>query len=165
MGGQTVLTGLRANGEEFPIEASISHHTDEGRKRFTVILRDISERVDAETLLARSEARLRGILDSAMDAIITVDHTQHIVLFNAAAEAMFGCPRDEALGAPLVWFIPERFRGVHAEHVPAFRRDRHRVATDGRAAHRHWAAPQWRRIPDRRVDLATRRSTAASFTR
>lgn len=120
MGGQTVLTGLRANGEEFPIEASISQHSEAGRKLFTVILRDISERIDAETLLARSEARLRGILDSAMDAIITVDGTQHIVLFNAAAEAMFGCSRDEALGAPLAWFIPERFRGVHTEHVRRF---------------------------------------------
>jgi PAS domain S-box-containing protein len=120
MGGQTVLTGLRANGEEFPIEASISQHSEAGQKLFTVILRDISERVDVETLLARSEARLRGILDSAMDAIITVDGTQHIVLFNAAAEAMFDCPRNEALGAPLAWFIPERFRSVHADHVRRF---------------------------------------------
>ena len=63
---------------------------------------------------------MRGILDSAMDAIITVDAAQHVVLFNAAAEAMFGCPRQEALGAPLAWFIPERFRGVHAEHVRHF---------------------------------------------
>ena len=42
-------------------------------KLFTVILRDVTERLRAEELLARSEARLRGILDSAMDAIITVD--------------------------------------------------------------------------------------------
>ncbi|HEX5863392.1 MAG TPA: PAS domain S-box protein [Casimicrobiaceae bacterium] len=120
MGGQTVLTGLRASGEEFPIEASISQHSEVGKKLLTVILRDISERIDAETLLGRSEARLRGILDSAMDAIVTVDGTQHIVLFNAAAEAMFGCPRDEALGAPLAWFLPERFRSVHSEHVRRF---------------------------------------------
>ena len=115
MGSQMVLMALRADGEEFPIEASISQHREDGRQRFTVILRDITERLGVETALARGEARLRGILDSAMDAIITVDERQHIVLFNAAAEAMFGCPRDEALGAPLAWFIPERFRGVHAD--------------------------------------------------
>ena len=85
-----------------------------------MILRDVTERVEAKSLLARSEARLRGILDSAMDAIITVDERQHIVLFNAAAEAMFGCPREEAIGAPLAWFIPERFRGAHGEHVARF---------------------------------------------
>jgi PAS domain S-box-containing protein len=120
MGSQKVLMALRADGEEFPIEASISQHTEDGKKLFTVILRDITERVRADSLLARSEARLRGILDSAMDAIITIDESQHIVIFNAAAEAMFGCPKEEALGAPLLWFIPERFRGVHADHVRNF---------------------------------------------
>ena len=120
MGSQMVLMALRADGQEFPIEASISQHSEDGRQRFTVILRDITERLGVETALARGEARLRGILDSAMDAIITIDERQHIVLFNAAAESMFGCPRDEALGAPLAWFIPDRFRGVHADHVRAF---------------------------------------------
>jgi len=120
MGGQMVLAGLRADGSEFPIDASISQHLEDGRKLFTVILRDITERMKAEDLLARSEARLRGILDSAMDAIITVDERQHIVLFNHAAEAVFGCPRDQAIGAPLAWFIPERFRAGHGEHVRRF---------------------------------------------
>ena len=69
-----------------------------------------------------SEARLRGILESAMDAIITVDATQRVVLFNAAAEAIFGCTREEAIGAPLMRFIPDRFRSVHAGHVEDFGR-------------------------------------------
>lgn len=120
MGTQAVLTAVRANGEEFPIEASISQHAEDGKKLFTVILRDITERARAEAKLERDEARLRGILDSAMDAIITIDQRQHIVLFNAAAEVMFGCPRQEAVGAPLAWFIPERFRGVHGDHVRRF---------------------------------------------
>ena len=120
MGGQTVLMALRANGEEFAIEASISQHTEDNRKLFTVILRDITERVRAEDMLTRSETRLRGILDSAMDGIITIDANQHIVLFNVAAEVMFGCPREEALGAPLAWFIPERMREGHADHVRRF---------------------------------------------
>ncbi|MEO8346329.1 MAG: PAS domain S-box protein [Betaproteobacteria bacterium] len=120
MGGKTVLMALRANGEEFPIEASISQHSEDNRKLFTVILRDISERVRAEEMLMRSETRLRGVLDSAMDAIITIDANQHIVLFNVAAEAMFDCPRGEAVGAPLSWFIPERLRERHAENVRRF---------------------------------------------
>ena len=78
------------------------------------------EHDEAGALLARSEARLRGILDSAMDAIITVDDAQHILLFNAAAEAMFGCTRAKALGAPLASFIPDRFRSAHAEHMRRF---------------------------------------------
>jgi hypothetical protein len=120
MGAQMALMGLRANGEEFPLEASISQHTEGSRRFYTVILRDITERVRAEDMLARSEARLRAILDSAMDGIVTVDAAQHIVLFNAAAETMFGCPREHAIGAPLAWFIPERFRDTHAAHIRQF---------------------------------------------
>ena len=92
MGAKNVLAGLRANGQEFPIEASISQHREAGLQLFTVILRDISARVEAQSRLAQSEARLSGVLDSAMDAIVTVDESQHVVYFNHAAEAMFGCP-------------------------------------------------------------------------
>jgi PAS domain S-box-containing protein len=119
-GHQTVLVALRANGEEFPIEASISQHTEDGRKYFTVILRDVSGRLRTESQLARSEARLQGILDSAMDAIVTADADQRIVLFNAAAESLFGCTRDEAIGAPLTDFMPASARPLHVEHVRRF---------------------------------------------
>jgi PAS domain S-box-containing protein len=120
MGGQRVLRGLRADGAEFPIEASISQHVEGGRRLFTVILRDVTERVKSEQELARSEARLRGVLESAMDAIITVDEGQRVVLFNKAAEDVFLCPRAVAVGAPLDWFIPERYRQGHRALVRDF---------------------------------------------
>jgi PAS domain S-box-containing protein len=120
MGGLNALTGVRSNGEEFPIEASISQHVEDGRKVLTVVLRDVTERMRSEALLSRSEGRLRGILDSAMDAIVTVDERQKIVIFNAAAEQMFGCPQEQAIGAPLAWFIPDRFRAAHVGHIEAF---------------------------------------------
>jgi len=120
MGALTALTAMRASGEEFPIEASISQHVENERKFFTVILRDITERTRREKLLARSETRLRGILDSAMDAIITVDESQRVVMFNPAAEAMFACAQSEAIGLPLTSFLPERFRAAHGAHVRRF---------------------------------------------
>src|SRR6266498_87550 len=70
--------------------------------------------------LRLSEAKLAGILASAMDAIITVDEDQRVVLFNAAAEKMFRCPAAEALGESLDRFIPERFRAAHREHIRVF---------------------------------------------
>lgn len=55
-----------------------------------------------------------------MDAIITIDEQQRIVLFNRAAEAMFRCSADTALGTQLERLIPERYRKVHAHHVRDF---------------------------------------------
>jgi len=84
------------------------------------LTREMAERMLAQELLQRSESRLRGIIESAMDAIITVDETERIVLFNSAAEAIFGCTRDEALGGPLAQFIPERFHAEHPAHIRRF---------------------------------------------
>jgi len=65
-------------------------------------------------------ALARGILESAMDAIITVDEAHRVVLFNAAAEQVFGVPQSEALGSPLDRFIPERYRAAHGQHMRQF---------------------------------------------
>lgn len=70
--------------------------------------------------IQQSEARMAGIVSSAMDAIISVDSDQVIVLFNVAAETMFQCPAAEALGQPLDRFIPQRFRTAHRQHVCGF---------------------------------------------
>lgn len=61
MGALRVLTGLRRNGEEFPIEASISHVVDDGHKYYTVILRDVTERVRADNDLRHSKEELREL--------------------------------------------------------------------------------------------------------
>ena len=66
------------------------------------------------------QRRLDAIIDSAMDAIITIDEAQNILLFNRAAESIFRCSRAEALGRPLEGFIPQRFRGAHRGHVRHF---------------------------------------------
>jgi PAS domain S-box-containing protein len=70
--------------------------------------------------VARSEARLAGIIRSSMEAIITVDHEQHVILFNPRAEALFGWQAAQVLGRPLGDLIPERFRAAHASHVRRF---------------------------------------------
>jgi PAS domain S-box-containing protein len=93
------------------------------------ISRDITRRKRAEadaaqmrTALTAAQARLAAIVDSAMDAVITVDGGQNIVLFNRAAEQVFGVPREEAIGTSLDRFIPARFRAGHRDHVEEFGR-------------------------------------------
>jgi PAS domain S-box-containing protein len=64
-------------------------------------------RLDEElkSVIVESEERLQAIIQSAMDAIITVDAHQRIVLFNAAAEQIFRCPGAKAIGADVGRFI------------------------------------------------------------
>ncbi|NPT56144.1 sensor histidine kinase [Paraburkholderia elongata] len=75
---------------------------------------------EARSQLNLNEARMMGIIRSSMEAIITVDERQNIVIFNPMAEQVFGCTAMEAVGASLSRFIPERFRAGHERHVEQF---------------------------------------------
>lgn len=75
---------------------------------------------EARNLSSANEARLMGIIRSSMEAIITIDERQNIIIFNPMAEHVFGCSAAEAIGASLSRFIPERFRATHARHVEQF---------------------------------------------
>jgi len=85
--------------------------------------------------LRESEQRLAAIIESAMDAIITVDADQRIVVFNAAAADMFRCEPQAALGQPLWHFMPERFRTAHAGHMRHFARTQSTPRSMGRGSH------------------------------
>jgi len=64
--------------------------------------------------------RLEGIIRSAMEAIITVDESQRIVIFNPMAEKLFGCAAADAIGGTLERFIPVRNRPGHSDKVRQF---------------------------------------------
>ena len=83
----------------------------------------ITNKVDLERIniaLSKSEGQLANIINSAMDAIITIDSKQKIVLFNNAAEKIFRCSSDDAIGNTLDKFVPAKFREIHRLHVENF---------------------------------------------
>ncbi len=63
---------------------------------------------------------LAGMLESAMDGIITVDLKQRIVMYNRAAEKIFGWPAAQVMGRSLEMLIPARFHAAHHGHVDKF---------------------------------------------
>ena len=81
---------------------------------------DITDRKRNELALQESQQRYAAIVESAMDAVITIDENQHILLFNAAAEKMFDCKANDVIGGSIERFIPESNRATHGAHVRAF---------------------------------------------
>jgi PAS domain S-box-containing protein len=81
---------------------------------------NVTERRKAEEAFVESQERIEGIIKAAMDAIITLDHNQHIVMFNPAAELMFGYKSEEAIGKSLDQFIPEKSRDAHRRYIRDF---------------------------------------------
>jgi len=116
------LVHRKRNGERLVVTSQqIVYRDSSGQPAHILeVNADITGRKSAEQGLRESQARFAGIIDSAMDAIISIDETQQVVLFNSAAEQMFGCAAAEALGKPLDRFIPERLRAAHRGHVQAF---------------------------------------------
>lgn len=78
------------------------------------------ERKQSEHELRVSTQRFSSVVASAMDAIITLDGNMRVVVFNEAAEKMFGCPAWEAMGASLDRFLPPQFRESHEAHIRTF---------------------------------------------
>lgn len=76
----------------------------------------------ANNALVHSERRMSAILESAMDAVIVIDEEHRILMFNAAAESLFGYSRQEALGASIMHSLPQRLRGSFATRIDVFGR-------------------------------------------
>lgn len=67
-----------------------------------------------------SASRFRAVVDSAYDAIVTIDEQHKITLFNRAAENLFGYQSSEVLGQRIEILLPERFRANHSRNVEQF---------------------------------------------
>ncbi len=86
-------------------------------------LREITDRKRVETELRASEARVRVILDTAFDAIITIDPQGRVVEFNAAATRIFGHARDAAIGRNMGdLIVPPIYRAAHGAGMERYLR-------------------------------------------
>ena len=109
MGSGVELSGRRKDGTEFPVEISLSPVETEEGTLVTAAVRDVTER-------KKSEAKFRGLLEAAPDAMVIVNREGRIVLINSQAERLFLYSREELLGRPVEDLVPSRFHAGHPAH-------------------------------------------------
>jgi diguanylate cyclase (GGDEF)-like protein/PAS domain S-box-containing protein len=83
---------------------------------------DITSKMTLMHDLEISTSRFRSVVNAAYDAIITVDQSHNVTLFNRAAENLFGYDASEVIGRPLVNLLPETYRAHHSENIHNFAR-------------------------------------------
>ncbi len=123
------------------LEQKVEERTAELRKANAALKEEIDERKRVERALRESQERLTRIIDSAIDAIISVRPNLEITLFNAAAEDIFQCSADEAGCTTLDTFLADPFEALVRRHI-----DRHHQASDTEedlaSGGRYLAAPE-----------------------
>lgn len=117
---------LRAADSEWRwtrVQARTCTRLDDGTpSRIVGTVADVQEWRRGRLTARENQLRLHGIVNSAMDAIISVNDRQRITLFNRAAERMFGYAAREVLDQPLDLLIPARFQAAHHGHIESFGR-------------------------------------------
>ncbi len=108
-------------GTAVDVEIAAASYLDGEGPIVQSVIRDITQRKRAEETLRLSETRLRGITDSAQDAILMMNPRGEISYWNPAAEAILGYGEEEAIGKDLhTLLVPERYSEAQGAAMPEF---------------------------------------------
>ncbi|MDI3481640.1 MAG: hypothetical protein PWQ97_1295 [Tepidanaerobacteraceae bacterium] len=95
----------RRDGSVYPVEHHLQLMEYMGEKVYMALAIDITDRRTMEAELAKKEATLRAIMESARDAIVMINGQGNVIFWNPAAEQLFGYSREEVMGKELHKFI------------------------------------------------------------
>ena len=109
MGAGLELLGLRKDGTEFPVDISLNAVESRAGRLVIAAVRDV-------TLRQKVEAKFRGLLEAAPDAMVIVNSAGRITLVNSQAERLFGYNRTELIGQEIEILVPPRFRHRHPHY-------------------------------------------------
>ncbi len=109
MGVGIELKAIKKDQSLFPVEISLSPIATHEGLLVSASIRDITDR-------KKAEEKFRSLLDAAPDATIIVNHKGFIEMINHQTENLFGYQRDELIGKPVEFLIPENVRTQHVQH-------------------------------------------------
>jgi PAS domain S-box-containing protein len=95
------------------LDLRVAERTAELAAANEVLRTEIAERKEIETRFKRSEARYRVVVETASDAVVSLDESGAIILANPATKRIFGYNPEELIGKPLRVLMPEAVRGLH----------------------------------------------------
>ena len=130
--GGLVFETLHQRKDEttFAVEISSRVVAVEGKTLYQSIIRDITDRKQAEQALRESQEQFRAVMEKANDAVFFVDTTCSIRFWNRTAEDIYGYRADEVLGKPYSMIVPKQFQEAHRQWLEKF------LATDEETAPR-----------------------------
>jgi PAS domain S-box-containing protein len=119
---------VRKDGTRFWSEGVLTPLREPGGalRGFVKVTRDVTERRRAEESLRRTSERLRAILDTAVDGIITIDKRGAILSINPATTRIFGYSPEELLGRNVNVLMPREYAEHHDGYMEAYHRTRQR---------------------------------------
>jgi PAS domain S-box-containing protein len=120
---RAVLRNYRKNGEQFWNEINFTPLRDGGGEvtHFIGVQTDITDRKRAEQTFHDSEARLRTMIDTAVDGIIIIDAQGTVQLYNAACERLFGYGTQEVVGQNVKMLMPSPYHEQHDGYIKSYR--------------------------------------------
>ena len=116
------VVGRRKDGGTFPMELSVGEAVADGSKLYVGIVRDISERKQAEQALRTSESTLRAVIETAVDGVIIIDPQGTVQIYNSACQRLFGYDAAEVIGQNVRMLMPEPYRREHDGYIGNYQR-------------------------------------------
>jgi PAS domain S-box-containing protein len=112
--------GQRKDGTIFPMDLSVGETKQDEGSIFVGIIHDLTERARVEWALRESNARLKAVVDTAVDGVILIDALGRILEFNPACENLFKYHAHEVIGHNVKMLMPSSYRVEHDGYIRNF---------------------------------------------
>jgi PAS domain S-box-containing protein len=114
------VTGRRKDGTTFPMDLSVGEAKEEGKPIFVGIIHDLTERERAGREIRETAARLRALVETAVDGVIMIDARGRVQMFNPACEKLFDYAAREVIGRNVKMLMPPPYRDEHDRYLGNF---------------------------------------------